>query len=135
MRRKGGTSWICRISNTTVSPTQDEHTQLVPYVSSCGRRRRRRQKRQNHPMFQSSVSCRYFVTRYHVSLTCHSTMIEYPCFMLFLGSFLRSILLLAEYHLVQTTATFMIPSTVLSPYQFPLLNRSQITSIWHGFVP
>jgi hypothetical protein len=48
--------------------------------------------------------------------------------MLFLGSFLRSILLLAEYHLVQTTATFMIPSTVL----FPLLNRSQITSIWHG---
>lgn len=52
--------------------------------------------------------------------------------MLFLGSFLRSILLLAEYHLVQTTATFMIPSTVLSPYQFPLLNRSQITSIWHG---
>jgi len=57
-------------------------------------------------------------------------MIEYPCFMLFLGSFLRSILLLAEYHMVQTTATFM-----LSPYQFPLLNRSQITSIWHGFVP
>ncbi|THY27333.1 hypothetical protein D6D00_04970 [Aureobasidium pullulans] len=34
----------------------------------------------------------------------------------------------------QTTATFMTPSIVLSPYQFPLLNRFQLTSIWHGFV-
>lgn len=100
LEKKRKHCWICHISNTTVIPTQDGHTLLNAYVSYYGRRRRRRQKRQTYSKSHSSVSCRCLVTRYHVSLTCHSTMIQYPCFMLFLGSFLRSILLLAEYHMV-----------------------------------
>lgn len=87
LRRKGGTAWICHTSNTTVTPTQDGHTLLNPYVSCYGRRRRRRQKRQTYSTSHSSVSCRYLVTRYHVSLTCHSTMIGYPCSCSFWAAF------------------------------------------------
>lgn len=132
LRRKGGTSWICRISNTTVVPTQDEHTQLVPYVSSCGRRRRRRQKRQNHPMFQSSVSCRYFVTRYHVSLVCHSFMLLRS----FLSSILCSIACQSSYRAEWTTTVmFMMSFDVWTSRQSFFSNQSQIPCARRGFVP